>query len=435
MPFNGSGSYNLTDGTRTGRDVHSKRKSEGAKLDAQGLDNIINDLGDALQSVVTKNGETGALSVNLDLGNHKLVNVATAIDAQDGVNFRQLSGSPWQFSNSTFASNVYSVTLNPVPVGYISGMTVKFWANNANTAIDPSINVNGLGAVTIKHYNSLPIQIGTIATSSLIEVVFFAGTFYLLNVDSSRLALSGGIMAGILNMSGNRITNLSAGTAITDVARMSQLLGVSSYGSATFSSNNYSLTLNPGITSYQDGQRVYFYAPTANTASDPTLDVNGLGAGTLKTARGGVIYFGCIQAGSYVEAMKVGSNWHIMSPLSKNESFTPSSVTWAPNGGSPTQIQQSLHISIDCQKQQVKVYLNCAYTSVVAGNTSCTISGLPIAAGTPQFFQNLFRNPSTPSEEIYGSVLAGSDDIVLQRVAGGSFSTAAGWVGQIEYFY
>lgn len=68
-------------------------------------------------------------------------------------------------------------------------------------------------------------------------------------------------------------------------------------GTSTGAANTYNVTCSSAIYAYVEGQKVHFKTHQANTNTTPTLNVNSLGAVTMKTPSGGALTIGDIQSG------------------------------------------------------------------------------------------------------------------------------------------
>jgi hypothetical protein len=94
-------------------------------------------------------------------------------------------------------TNAYTVTLSPAPSAYTTGMTVYFVAANANTSAS-SLNVNGLGAKSIKKAVSTDLAMGDINAGQAVSVMYDGANFQLLSGSSNSsfgVAPVGTIMA------------------------------------------------------------------------------------------------------------------------------------------------------------------------------------------------------------------------------------------------
>lgn len=82
------------------------------------------------------------------------------------------------YAADTGTTNTFAITLSPVPASYTAGMRVVLKAANANTGAS-TLNVNTLGAKTIKkNYNSDLIS-GDVLANQIIEVVYDGTNFQL----------------------------------------------------------------------------------------------------------------------------------------------------------------------------------------------------------------------------------------------------------------
>lgn len=95
-----------------------------------------------------------------------------------------------------------------------------------------------------------------------------------------------------LPMGGFKHTGVGNANARTNYAAVGQLQD----GSLTFggsvggTGDATTLNLTPAITAYVAGQRISYLAPGTNSSTAPTLNVNGLGAKTIKRPAGAVLF-------------------------------------------------------------------------------------------------------------------------------------------------
>src|SRR3990167_7638460 len=82
-------------------------------------------------------------------------------------------------------------------------------------------------------------------------------------------------------------------------------------------SDTYVIALTPALTAYTTGQRFTFTANTANTGAC-TLNVNALGAKTIKKFNDQDLETGDIEAGQVVEVVYDGTNLQMQTPLASN---------------------------------------------------------------------------------------------------------------------
>lgn len=199
-----------------------------------------------------------------------------------------------QINDYTFASDsgvadAYVVTLSPVPAGYVNGLEVNMYTPNVNVTRDPTINVNGLGAIDIKNKDGYRVNLGDIGNTV------------------SRLIFSSDINAFIL-------TNpASAGTIATNVPD-----NEFNYGLATSVANAYTGTTQ-GLGDFpKDGTSVYMKVDASNTGAS-TLDV--VNADATPTGNWAIQLNGAALTGgemlaneTYEFVYKTGNIWQLMNP-------------------------------------------------------------------------------------------------------------------------
>lgn len=147
-------------------------------------------------------------------------------------------------------------------------------------------------------------------------------------VDGSwKLRTSLGSLTGLVK--GNGAGSYSGATANTDYVnpagvQASQFNTCQDAGA----NDSYACALAPAITSYSTGQVVWFKANTANTGA-ATINLNSLGAKTIKKNKDADLADGDIKAGQWVAAQYDGTNFQMLSPVSNSGggSITLSQVT------------------------------------------------------------------------------------------------------------
>jgi len=163
---------------------------------------------------------------------------------------------------------------------------------------------------------------------------------------------------------GFKITGAASGTAATDYATVGQVQSrVVAYAADSVGTDLYAITLSPAITSYVVGQQFLFAPGTANTTTTPSLNVNGLGAKTLKKDKGAVLGVGELQANQLVLVSYDGTNFQMLSPASGGINQSGSSIYAADGGGSdsyvitlspvPTAYSAGMMLNVKCNTANV----------------------------------------------------------------------------------
>jgi hypothetical protein len=91
------------------------------------------------------------------------------------------------YATDTGIANAYVITLNPAPTAYVAGQSFKFKATNANTGTS-TLNVNGLGAKTIKKNSNVNLVAGNILAGQIVTAVYDGSNFQIREDISSALA-------------------------------------------------------------------------------------------------------------------------------------------------------------------------------------------------------------------------------------------------------
>ena len=81
-----------------------------------------------------------------------------------------VQNSTYTYAADAEASDAYAITLTPAPEAYAEGQSFVFKANTANTGAS-SLNVNGLGAKTLKKLTDQDTETGDIESGQIITVI------------------------------------------------------------------------------------------------------------------------------------------------------------------------------------------------------------------------------------------------------------------------
>lgn len=114
-------------------------------------------------------------------------------------NFQQgLQQQVATYASDTGTANVYAVTLSPAPASYAAGMVVVFKAGNASTGAS-TLNVNSLGAKTIKKNQGIDLGSGDIKSGQIVTAVYDGTNFQLVSPISTG---SGSFAFGTISVPG-----------------------------------------------------------------------------------------------------------------------------------------------------------------------------------------------------------------------------------------
>lgn len=204
-----------------------------------------------------------------------------------------------QYAATAGTGDAYTVTLTPAPIAYYAGLQVRFKTDRTNTGAS-TLNVNSLGAKSIRKCGDTNLAAGDLLNGAVYEAIYDGTNFQLLTPARNN---------------------------------------TEDYAADAGSTDTYVITLDPEATAYVAGMVVRFKANTANTGA-ATLNVNGLGAKTIKKRVNVDLSDNDIKAGQIVEVIYDGTNFQLIGePASQ---FTSANQTIPAAGGEVTALNHGL---------------------------------------------------------------------------------------------
>lgn len=171
----------------------------------------------------------------------------------------------WATSTGTDA---YAITLSPAPASYQTGMTFKFMADVANTGV-ATLNVNGLGAKTIKKLHDQDLADGDIEINQIVTVTYDGTNFQMdsqiANIPSIDIAAQTEKTTFSLLDYFNIYDSVALGNKKFKLSNFFSVYGDGSDGDVTISTNTTlardmyynNLTINSTIVLNPNGYRIY----------------------------------------------------------------------------------------------------------------------------------------------------------------------------------
>ena len=173
MAWNGSGTYSrpvTTVSPATG----------GTTIDVADQNTYTADVAAGVNACLAKNGENAATG-DINLGSNQLKAVADGTLATDGVNVGQVQGGSFVYEGTVGGTaDAITLTLDPTLTAYAAGQVFRFLADSDNTG-DVTIDVDGLGAKTVRTQQIRALQAGDIGTNGIYEVVYDGTRFIIQN--------------------------------------------------------------------------------------------------------------------------------------------------------------------------------------------------------------------------------------------------------------
>lgn len=116
MPWNGSGTYSRTDGTRSGSTTWAQAKAAAVKIIAADHDTHDQDLATAINNCMTKDGQNAA-TADLDMGSNKLTALADGTTSGDALHYGQIGSEVQAYGSTLTDFSALAVTDGNIPVG------------------------------------------------------------------------------------------------------------------------------------------------------------------------------------------------------------------------------------------------------------------------------------------------------------------------------
>lgn len=167
MPRNGSGVY----GPPAGTAAVPNTTIESADYNA-----VISDIAQALTDSVNVQG-TAPFQASQPMGGNKLTNLGSGAAASDSVNLGQAQSDLVAHATAVGGTaDAITATFSPAFTAWTAKMRFRFAAGGANTVTTPTVNVDSLGAKTIKKLNGAALAVGDIAGSGHVCDCVYNGT-------------------------------------------------------------------------------------------------------------------------------------------------------------------------------------------------------------------------------------------------------------------
>lgn len=239
---------------------------------------------------------------NISWGSNKITSVAPGTLATDAANLNQVQTRLVSYALDSVGTDSYAITLSPALTAYAAGQSFYFSPGVSNTGAC-SLNISGLGAKTIKKDKTVDLNDGDIVANQIVHVGYDGTNFQLLSPP-----------IGLISQNSSAIYAADGG-----------------------GSDSYAITLAPALVSYATGLVVYFKANTGNTGV-ASLNINALGAKTIKKNQNIDLNDNDIVANQIVQLIYDGTNFQILSPTYATLSQNSSAIYAADAGASDTYV-------------------------------------------------------------------------------------------------
>lgn len=190
------------------------------------------------------------------------------------------------YATSTSAANTYAATLSPAPLSYLTGFSFAIRFTNGNTGA-ATLNLNGLGAKTIKRMDGGDLKSGDIQDGMVGVFVYDGTNLQLINHNQQRVP----------------------------------------YTTSSSTPNTYAATILPAPFAYAAGQYFTVKFSTGNSGAS-TINFNSLGAKSIVRPDGSALQSGDIVNGMVAELIYDGTNFQLAN-------YNQSKINYAVSSSSP----------------------------------------------------------------------------------------------------
>jgi len=125
----------------------------------------------------------------------KVTGIDNVSAPKDAVSAEVVQSNALSYSSAGGVANAYTVALAPAVASYVTGQLLSFLANAQNTGIS-SVNVNGLGAITIKKNGDTDLVAGDIKNGQVVTVIYDGTNFQMVSQIGNAPSGGGGGGAG-----------------------------------------------------------------------------------------------------------------------------------------------------------------------------------------------------------------------------------------------
>lgn len=224
MPISG-GVFSRDTGVETGATAWNDTDTGGRGIISTDHDTHDQDIADAINTCVFKDG-TSTITQNIPFNNKKITGLADGTAATDAANLKiiQNGGVIWG-GTSGGSANTQTISLTPALAAYIAGQRFIFIPGFRNTAA-ATININGLGAKTIKRADGSDLLSGDLFRVS--EIIYDGTNFRLLNSIDDKILYRAQNDFVLTNTT--TITNIFAYTLPANTLKIDRILKVRAGG-------------------------------------------------------------------------------------------------------------------------------------------------------------------------------------------------------------
>ena len=172
MPWDGSGTFERTDDTRTGADVWRQARDANVDVNAPDHDSHDEDLAEGIENCVARDGQNSPTG-NLPMATHRHTGCGDAEADDEYATFGQLERhSPLFVPAASVGGTANAITLAPTPAAteYATGRGYRFVVEAANTGA-VTVAVSALAAASIRRPNGDELAAGDLSVGQVLTII------------------------------------------------------------------------------------------------------------------------------------------------------------------------------------------------------------------------------------------------------------------------
>lgn len=170
MPRDGSGNFNLVSGNPVVTNTIISSTTQN---------NTMNDVAAGLTQSLSRDGQTTP-TADIPMGNFKLRSLANALARTDAPNAGQVQDGGLTLLSSVAGTDTITASSAPAITAYTLGQEFSFVPAGANTGSAVTLNINGLGAKSVKRNGTTQLTPGDIPAAGVVSVVYDGTQFQLI---------------------------------------------------------------------------------------------------------------------------------------------------------------------------------------------------------------------------------------------------------------
>lgn len=165
------------------------------RIRADRMDGEFDNYQDGLENCITRDGQNAPLAP-LPMGGFTHINVGTAGNRDEYLQVGQYQDSQFgKWAPTTGSATLYTLTINPAPTGYTTGLELNFKAH-VTCGIAPTINVNGLGP-QLMILDGSALAPGDIVVNRIYKIIYNGTDFEVFTSSSGGGGGGGGTVTSI----------------------------------------------------------------------------------------------------------------------------------------------------------------------------------------------------------------------------------------------